>query len=146
MKTRISLFIIILISLANYAQTSIKDSIIRKKISAVRIDKPVKIDGILDDEEWKDIPIAKDFIELRPNNGKPENPDFKSEVKVMYDDTGIYVGAMLYDKEPSKISKELTERDGIENDDFFLLFINEYNDKHLILELFLTTLAVKPTM
>ena len=143
MKTRISLFIIILISLANYAQTPIKDSIIRKKISAVRIDKPVKIDGILDDEEWKDIPIAKDFIELRPNNGKPENPDFKSEVKVMYDDTGIYVGAMLYDKEPSKISKELTERDGIENDDFFVLFINGYNDKQQSLELFVTAAGVQ---
>ena len=44
MKTRIFLFIITLISLANYAQTSIKDSIIRKKISAVRIDKLIKID------------------------------------------------------------------------------------------------------
>jgi hypothetical protein len=29
---------------------------------------------------------------------------------------------MLYDKEPSKISKELTERDNIGNDDFFVLF------------------------
>ncbi len=32
--------------------------------------------------------IANDFIELRPNNGKAENPDFKTEVKVAYDDTG----------------------------------------------------------
>ena len=34
-------------------------------------------------------PIANDFIELRPNNGKAENPDFKTEVKVAYDDTGF---------------------------------------------------------
>ena len=69
MKTRIFLFIITLISLANYAQTSIKDSIIRKKISAVRIDKLIKIDGILDDDAWQNAPIAKDFIELRTTNG-----------------------------------------------------------------------------
>ena len=41
---------------------------------------------------------------------------------------------MLYDKEPSKISKELTERDNIGNDDF-CAFLNGYNDKQQSLEL-----------
>ena len=41
---------------------------------------------------------------------------------------------MMYDKEPSKIGKELTERDNIGNDDFFVLFINGYNDKQQSLE------------
>ena len=53
----------------------------------------------------KTAPIANDFIELRPSNGKAENPDFKTEAKVAYDDTGIYVSAMMYDKEPSKIGE-----------------------------------------
>lgn len=143
MKTRIRLLILLLFSILSFAQTPSNDSIVRKKITAVRIDNPIKIDGILDEEIWKTIPVAKDFVELRPNNGKPEDPDFKSEVKVMYDDTGIYVGAMLYDKEPSKISKELTERDGIGNDDFFILFINGYNDKQQSLELFVTAAGVQ---
>lgn len=142
MRTRICLLFIIS-SILSFAQDPSNDSIVRKKITAVRIDKSVKIDGILDDEVWKDIPIAKDFVELRPNNGKPENPDFRTEVKVMYDDTGIYIGAMLYDKEPSKISKELTERDGIGNDDFFVLFINGYNDKQQSLEFFVTAAGVQ---
>ena len=60
-----------------------------KTINAVRVEKAPKIDGILDDEIWKNAPIANDFIELRPNNGKAENPDFKTEVKVAYDDTGF---------------------------------------------------------
>ena len=83
MKTQITLFFFTILSFTVCAQTTVKDSITRKKIKAIRIDKAIKIDGILDDEEWKDIPIAKDFIELRPNNGKPENPDFKSEVKIV---------------------------------------------------------------
>jgi hypothetical protein len=50
---------------------------------------------------------------------------------------------MLYDKEPSKISKELTERDNIGNDDFFVLFLNGYNDKQQSLELFVTAAGVQ---
>jgi hypothetical protein len=49
----------------------------------------------------------------------------------------------MYDKEPSKIGKELTERDNIGNDDFFVLFINGYNDKQQSLELFVTAAGVQ---
>lgn len=143
MKLRLPSLLLIFFSIFLFAQQNKHDSIIRKKITTIKINQTIKIDGILDEDAWKQAPIAKDFIELRPNNGKSENPDFRSEVKVMYDDTGIYIGAMLYDKEPSKISKELTERDGIENDDFFVLFINGYNDKQQSLELFVTAAGVQ---
>ena len=143
MRVRISILIFTIISVLSFAQEKVNDSITRKKITAIKLDKAPKIDGNLDDETWKNIPICKDFIELRPNNGKTEDGDFKSEVKIAYDDTGIYVSAMLYDKEPSKISKQLTERDNIDNDDFFVLFINGYNDNQQSLELFVTAAGVQ---
>ncbi|MFT3920630.1 DUF5916 domain-containing protein [Cloacibacterium sp.] len=143
MRVRISILLFTIISVLSFAQEKVNDSITRKKITAIKLDKAPKIDGNLDDETWKNIPICKDFVELRPNNGKAEDADFKSEVKIAYDDTGIYVSAMLYDKEPSKISKQLTERDNIENDDFFVLFINGYNDNQQSLELFVTAAGVQ---
>lgn len=143
MRVRISILLFIIISVLSFAQEKVNDSITRKKITAIKLDKAPKIDGNLDDETWKNIPICKDFVELRPNNGKAEDGDFKSEVKIAYDDTGIYVSAMLYDKEPSKISKQLTERDNIDNDDFFVLFINGYNDNQQSLELFVTAAGVQ---
>lgn len=143
MRVRISILLFIIISVLSFAQEKVNDSIIRKKITAIKLDKAPKIDGNLDDETWKNIPICKDFVELRPNNGKAEDGDFKSEVKIAYDDTGIYVSAILYDKEPSKISKQLTERDNIDNDDFFVLFINGYNDNQQSLELFVTAAGVQ---
>ncbi len=142
MRIRI-LFLFTVFSVLSFAQEKVQDSITRKKITAVKLEKAPKIDGNLDDDAWRNIPIAKDFIEFRPNNGKAEDADFKSEVKIAYDDTGIYVSAMLYDKEPSKISKELTERDNIGNDDFFVLFLNGYNDKQQSLEFFVTAAGVQ---
>ena len=48
-----------------------------------------------------------------------ENPDYKTEVKVLYDDEAIYVFAMLFDPNPSKIASEFTSRDNDGQADVF---------------------------
>lgn len=136
-------FLLTIFSLFSFAQNKVQDSILRKKITAIRINNTPKIDGILNEKEWENAPIASNFVEFRPNNGKTENPDFKTEVKVLYDDTGVYFGVTMYDNEPNKIQKELTERDNIGNDDFFVVFINGYNDKQQSLEFFVTAAGVQ---
>ena len=61
-------------------------NITRKKIPATRTTAPPKIDGILDDAAWKNIPIAKDFVMMRPDNGADEPSSHKTEVKIIYED------------------------------------------------------------
>ncbi|SFI08303.1 DUF5916 domain-containing protein [Halpernia frigidisoli] len=117
-----------------FAQKKDNDSIFRKEISAVKTSQAPKIDGILDDEVWQNVPVAKNFVEFQPENGKAEAPEFRTEVKILYDDTALYISAMMFDPEPSKIAKELVERDNIGNDDFFDFLINGYNDKQQSLE------------
>jgi hypothetical protein len=65
-------------------QKKAEDSIFRKEITITRTKSAPKIDGILDDEVWKNVPIAKDFVELQPENGKPEASAFRTEVKILY--------------------------------------------------------------
>lgn len=90
--------------------------------------KAPKIDGFLTDDAWKGVEIAKDFVMMEPNNGEKENPDYKTEVKVLYDDEAIYVAAMMYDPDPSKIAKEFTSRDDYGQADHFTLVLNPSND------------------
>lgn len=134
MKTYLLSAFLTLIINFSFAQKPENDSINRKKINAIKISNAPKIDGILDEEVWQNAPIATDFIERRPNNGVPIPTAFKSEVKVLYDDTGIYFGAILHDDNPEKIAHELTERDNIETDDIFGVTINGYNDHQQSLE------------
>ncbi len=134
MKTRIFCLTFLIIFVAVFSQKNESENIIRKKIQANKIVNSPKIDGILDEEVWQNAPVASDFVERKPNNGAKIPENFKTEVKVLYDDTGIYFGATLYDDEPSKIAKELTERDNIENDDIFGVTINGYNDNQQSLE------------
>lgn len=61
---RIKLIILPLLFLSGifYAQkTPVTDSISRKKLQAIKNDQTIKIDGILDDEVWKNVPIASNF-------------------------------------------------------------------------------------
>ncbi|WP_396153666.1 DUF5916 domain-containing protein [Flavobacterium sp.] len=100
----------------------------QKGTTALRINESVSIDGKLDETIWAKARLANEFIMLEPENGVPESPERKSEVKILYDDDAIYVGAILYDNEPSKIEKEITQRDDFGTADHFGIFINGFND------------------
>ena len=144
MKRHFSLGFCLLISALYFGQeTNNTDNIIRKKMSTIKSDVTPKIDGDISDEVWAKVPIATDFIERSPNNGKPSEQDFKTEVKMLYNDLGLYVMMKMHDPEPSKIAKELTERDGISNDDFVGLTLNGYNDKQQSLEFVVTAAGVQ---
>lgn len=100
----------------------------QKSITAFKIETPPFIDGKLDDQQWMDADIADNFIQYSPYNGSPSK--YRTEVRVVYDNTAIYVGAMLYDPNPDSIYKELGERDSDYNlnADQFTIDICPYND------------------
>ncbi|WGH75598.1 DUF5916 domain-containing protein [Tenacibaculum tangerinum] len=100
----------------------------RKKIEAVRVATPPKIDGNLNDSAWENIPIANNFVMMRPDNGKPEPSTHKTEVKLVYDDDAVYISAMMYAPEPQKIPAEFANRDNFANTDFFMAMINPIDD------------------
>ena len=100
----------------------------KKEIQAVRISKAPKIDGKLDDSAWQKSNIASDLVMYEPGSGDAEPDDQKTEIKIVYDDEAIYIGAYLYDENPDKILKQLTERDNFGTADVFGLSINPNND------------------
>jgi hypothetical protein len=87
----------------------------------------ISIDAKLDEAAWKDAELANDFIEMFPTNGKPVSHDRRSEVRILYDNEAIYIAANLYD-DPSKIMKELTQRDNFVSADHFGVWFNGFND------------------
>lgn len=100
----------------------------KKSVKASRAAKPPQIDGVLNDDAWKNVDIAKDFVMFKPGDGTKERENKKTEVKIIYDDEAIYFGAILYDDEPEKIPLQFTSRDDIGNTDWFLISINPFND------------------
>ncbi|UUC45806.1 DUF5916 domain-containing protein [Flavobacterium cerinum] len=121
-----------------FGQELIQDPKNKKMLRAFPLKSTINIDGKLSEDEWKNAEIASDFITYQPDNGTPVSFEKRTEVKVLYDDDGIYIGALLYD-DPSKIVKEITERDKFGTSDFFGIFINGYNDGQQDFRFFVST-------
>ena len=97
----------------------------KPSLEAVRTEADINVDGLLDDEVWADAPVGSDFTMLEPRPGIAASQ--RTEVKVVYDNKGIYFGAMLFDTKPDSIQAELTERDDLGNTDFFAIVLDPYN-------------------
>jgi hypothetical protein len=100
----------------------------KKVLQTKFISESITIDGKLDEKTWESASEASNFIMFEPDNGKPIPDTKKTEVKVVYDNDAIYIAAILYDNEPSKILKEITKRDEFGTSDIFGVFINGFND------------------
>lgn len=87
----------------------------------------VNVDGVLDEPDWSKVKPATDFTNYRPNEGVPTSQ--KTEAYVLYGDSEIYVGAILYETDPSLIRRVLTRRDETSGADQFVVAIDSYNDK-----------------
>jgi hypothetical protein len=100
----------------------------KKTLQTKFTSEKITLDGKLDEVIWQSVPIATNFVMFQPDNGKPIPENKRTEVRVLYDNEAIYIGALLYDNEPNKILKEITKRDDFGAADFFGIFINGYND------------------
>jgi len=116
---------------------------IKKQIPAVKISSEIVIDGILNDGPWLSAPVATDFKTYSPTMG--ENAYQKTEVRIIYDNKAIYIGAHLYDTSPDSIMREFTKRDNMwsGNTDKFKVSLNPYNDGQNIYQFEITPANVQ---
>jgi hypothetical protein len=113
---------LLIVSNSGYAQTT------KKSVTAKFTEEKITIDGKLNEANWQNVDVASDFVYLFPENGKPAPNNLETQVKVLYDNTAIYIGAYLKDDEPNKIRKELTQRDNFATAEHFGALINGFND------------------
>ena len=113
-----------------------------KTTQAVKTIQAPRIDGELSDAVWKDAPVLSDFIQNSPSPGSKSSSS--TEVRILYDNTAIYVGAYLFD-DPALIRKQFTARDGeqMRDVDYFSVFFDTYNDKQNGFQFLVTTANVQ---
>jgi len=89
---------------------------------------PIKIDGLADDEAWEGTDVAKDFFMVIPMD--IDKATDKSEIRMTYDDTNIYLIATFYNSVPGRYFVESLRRDfSFNKNDNFLLFLDPFNNQ-----------------
>lgn len=102
--------------------------------------EPPVIDGLLNDPSWNGVAWEGDFLEQRPDENT--SPDFQTKFKILYDQKSLYIAVRCHDKEPDKITRRLTRRDGFEGD-WIGFFIDSYHDKRTAFGFIVTAAGVK---
>ncbi|HCQ02275.1 MAG TPA: hypothetical protein DIT99_17005, partial [Candidatus Latescibacteria bacterium] len=94
--------------------------------AAKRIDE-ITIDGRLEESAWNAAVPTTEFVQREPVEGA--EPEEKTEVRILYDNEAIYIGARMYDSDPSRIGRQLVRRDEWGQFDHFTFSVDPNNDK-----------------
>ena len=121
-KVLLLLYLFLCISFHSEAQQN------RKVYETKRIEKAPEIDGLLTDDIWNSITATGEFVMVEPGDGDKIPSSHETTVKLLYDDEAIYIAARLNEEHPDKIMKQLTQRDNLNQSEFFLIDINTYDD------------------
>ncbi len=98
------------------------------KIRVRKTDAPITIDGLMDEEAWSHSEVADNFRLVTPADTGFARA--LTEVRVLYDDSHLYLGIICHDPTPGKRPVESLRRDfSFGKNDNFIVFIDTYNDK-----------------
>jgi len=78
-------------------------------LKAVRVETGPRIDGRLNDPAWQAAPVIDGFRMVEPRPG--DDPSEKTEARVVYDGSNLYIGIYCHDSEPSRISANTMSHD-----------------------------------
>lgn len=104
------------------------DAAPRPTATVRRATGPIEVDGRLDEATWANAVVVSDFVQQRPRAGFPVTE--RTEVRLLYDDRYLYVGAELYDSDPAGIIVPTLERDPNTRDgDAFGIVLDTFLDR-----------------
>jgi hypothetical protein len=96
------------------------------RIQAARLQGDVKIDGHFDESAWALAEPATRFTQTDPAEGQPATE--RTEVRVLIGSDAVYIGARLYDGEPSLVKAALARRDNDVEADEFDVYLDTFHD------------------
>lgn len=100
----------------------------RPEAFAARASGPVVVDGRIDETAWVGATPITEFIQSKPNTGLPATE--RTVVRVLYDDTSLYISAVCHDSESDRMTVTSLERDyQTLNSDIFGVALDTFLDR-----------------
>ena len=92
-------------------------------VRAVKTGQSLIVNGFLDEEVWLQAPPLSEFLQTLPFEGEPVTE--RTEVRIVYDEDAIYIGAELSDQNP--VTTRLARRDAqLGDSDSFVILLDSF--------------------
>lgn len=99
-----------------------------KRAGASKTTEAPTIDGVLDERIWQMATPIDSFVQVEPVEGEPATE--KTDVRILYTPTVLYVGVTCYDADTSKIVATDSRRDSsLNGQDSFQMIFDTYHDR-----------------
>jgi Domain of unknown function (DUF5916)/Carbohydrate family 9 binding domain-like len=86
----------------------------------------IKVDGVLDEEDWAEASVATNFYLNFPVDSLP--PTFQTEVRLTFDDDFFYISFVCYDDDKPNVVQSLRRDFNWELNDNVGLYMDPFND------------------
>ena len=110
-----------------------RDEAGRATVRAVRVMEPVRVDGVLDERVYRDVPPASGFIQVEPLEGALATE--QTEVWVIFDRENLYVSGRCLDSAPESewVANEM-RRDGAGQGEWIGILLDTFYDRRNAVE------------
>ena len=97
-----------------------------RSVFVKKITEKINLDGVLDEASWDKANAADDFWQYFPTDSiKSFN---KTEVKILYNDTHLFIGGVAFSKSPNFIVNSLKRDYSSRNNDNISIIFETFND------------------
>src|SRR5262245_3008058 len=113
------------------------------RVDAAAVDVPnaLRVNGELSEDLWQLATAVDAFMQREPDEGG--QPSQRTEFRVAYDATTLYVKVRAFDTEASRITGYLTRRDAESPSDWIRVLIDSYHDRRTAYEFAVNPAGVK---
>ena len=99
-----------------------------RSVTALRTREPVRVDGALNEQVWREAPPIGALIQREPKAGA--EPSERTEVRAAYDADALYLAVRCYDAEPRRLRSTQMRRDAVlQDDDHIQILLDTYHDR-----------------
>lgn len=127
MKRLLLFFLVYSAAIILFAQSSNQET---HRYNITKIEGTIKVDGVLEEEEWGSLPEAGKFTYSFPVENELVEDAHQTEVKVAYNDRFIYVSAKCYGKSDEIVIPTLKRDNGrIWTGDVFVVTFDAVNER-----------------
>jgi hypothetical protein len=103
----------------------------QKRVTAVRVAAGrIAVDGRLQEPEWATATPAADFVQQQPQEGAPVSAAHRSQVRFVYDDEFLYIGATFHEDQTERLVVNELKRDfNARAGDLFVVILDTFLDR-----------------
>ena len=102
----------------------------RTTVRAIRLDAAIRLDGVLDEPVYAEVPAITGFIQQVPDSGAPATE--RTEAWILFDAANVYISARVWDSAPESqwVANEMRrDTSQLRQNDTFTVFFDTFYDR-----------------